>query len=134
MQDQVRATIGVIVGITAAVFMIMCADAVFNLLHPFPETLDYNDREQMNGYMQTVPTGIFVVHVLCYALAAFVGGWVTNKIAQGTRYQPALITGIGFLVLCIFNMVMLWHPVWVWVLSIPLYLVAAWYGGKFSKG
>jgi len=129
--DQVRATIGVIVGLTAAVFAIMCVDALFGLMHPFPEGLDYTDLEKMNAYMKTTPHSIFTVHIIGYAIAAAFAGFVTNKIAESTRYRPAIITGVGFAVMCLANMINLWHPTWVWIVSVPVYLAAAWFGGRF---
>ena len=130
--EKVRSIVAVIIGLTAAIVVVMFVDYFSSRLHGGMEGIDYNDKAAMKEFMQSLSVGLFIFHLAGYALAAAVGAFVTNKMTDGNRYRPFLVTGALFIVLTILNMINIWHPTWFWIASIPLWTAAGWFGGKLA--
>lgn len=95
------------------------------------------DPAAMRAYIQSLPTAAFITLAVVYAIASFAGGFVVTK--MGRRWSEGLtlplIIGILLTIggLLNFFVVVPYHPVWVTVLCMLLYIPMTLLGHKVAK-
>jgi cation transport ATPase len=125
MNPIIRSIVGIIVGIVLAMFVVSGVEYVAYVLFPPPAGLDPRSAEDMPQILAQMPVAAFLVVGLAWALAVFVGGWGTARIARrAPDTHIAIITAV-ILVGAIWNMLRLPHPAWFWVVAIVLILLGA---------
>ena len=125
-----KAFIAILAGMGVGFIVVMFVETMGSFMAPPPKGLDFYNKDLVTAYMQSAPLSMYLLLLTGYGLGAFAGGWVTNLQARGSGYRPALITGVGLMVMGILNLLTLWHPAWFWWVSVPAYLVFAWLGGQ----
>src|SRR5690606_4181733 len=130
--EMLRNIVAVIAGLLVAGAAAMLLEVVVHAIHPPPEDFDLYDRVKLKELMDATPPWVYVAIMLAHLVGTFLGAWLTAAIARG-RWQLGLAMIVGFLLMLggSANMLMIPHPFWAW-LEVPLYLVAAWAGGKFG--
>jgi hypothetical protein len=101
------------------------ADEEDEAVYPSPPGLDFNDAEQVNVFVQSLPLGAFLFVLLGWVLATLLVGWLAAYIA---RTRPLLFGGIvGAVVLCasIADLLLISHPVWFSITAIVAIPVTA---------
>lgn len=131
MNPKLKSILAVVAGMAAAFIVII----LMEMLSPFKpsEGLDFKDPAVLATYMKQQPTTAFIYLLVTYFLAALVGGAITNWVARGTKYRPALVTGFGLFVAGVANLIAIPHPLWFSIISSLLYFVGAWVGGKLAR-
>jgi hypothetical protein len=95
------------------------------------------DPAAMRSYVESLPTQAFVTLAFIYAIASFAGGFIVTKMGQ--RWSPGvtlpLVIGILLLIGGILNffVVVPYHPVWVTVLCLLIYIPFSLLGHKVAK-
>ncbi len=121
---MLRSVIAVIAGIIAAVVMIYAVEAVGNLIHPMPPGMDPNNHEQMEAFLQNMPVSAFLVVLFAWAMGSFTGGFVTAIINKSRTVTPAFLVSIFLLSGGIVELFSMWHPVWMMIAGICLFIPA----------
>jgi zinc transporter ZupT len=101
--------------------------------HQPPKDLDINDKTQLRAWIDTLPLQAFIIVLLSYFLGSVAGGFITNFLANTSKYRPALVTGFGLFVVGVMNLVAIPHPIWFAVVSSLLYFFGAWIGGRLAS-
>ncbi len=125
--------LGLILGLITAGVVIFAVEFLGHLIHPPPVELDYADELAVEGHMRTQPTTAFLLVMLAHVLGVFAGAWVAARIGQSWQLGLAMMIGFIMMLGGIWNLYRFPHPVWMWV-EVPLYLLAAWLGGKAGMG
>jgi hypothetical protein len=84
------------------------------------------------GTGEAVGIGAFVSVLVSWALGAFAGGWVAARLAPSKKIVFGLVIGAFGLVAAIFNMLMIPHPAWVWVVGLAEFIPAAYLGARLA--
>ncbi len=122
--------LAVIVGLLTAFMTVMLIEALGHSIYPPGEMLDYSKPETIENYIRTAPLGAMIFVVIAQVLAAFVGGYVSTKIAPPTTNTPFLITVVLFTVVVIINYLSMPHPMWM-IFATLIGIVIAAYSGYF---
>jgi len=129
MNPKLRAVIAVVAGVVVA-SLVSVAVKIYMNYEP-PADMDFNDSLQMKAWVESFPATTLYYIIAGYAFGAFVGGWLTNKLAQPTHYRPALVTGMALFFYSFVDLATIPHPEWfMWTATVSLVLFA-WLGGLF---
>ena len=127
-----RNVIAVVVGMIAGMAVNM-AFVIMNLaLYPMPEGVNFNDKEGLVEYIETLPLLALLIVLVAHLSQAFVGGWVAARISANRPMFVAMIVGALTLVGGIVNMSDIPLPSWM-LIEMPLYLVVACAAAKFEQ-
>ena len=78
--------------------------------------------------------GALVSVVLARAVGARAGAWVAARVAPGGKIAFGMAIGIVGLLGAVAHMLMIPHPVWLWVVAIAEFLPAAYLGAWLASG
>jgi MFS family permease len=132
-----RKILAVVVAWIAAGAIILIGQMFMASFWPAPSPAVREDAGLMRAYIETLPTAAFVTLAVIYAVASFVGGFVATK--MGRRWSPgptlALIIGVLLFIGGILNffVVLPYHPTWVTILCLLIYIPFAWLGYKVAR-
>lgn len=133
MPAGMRSVLAVIAGLILFVLIVMTwQGTVMPRVYPLPTWVDMNDLESIKKGIAAMPDGAFAALLAGYALATTCAGMVAAAI--GPR-RPMLCAGIvGGLTMLggVMNFATLPHPLWVVIVGVPMYMVAALVGGRLG--
>lgn len=124
--------LAVIAGTFIGWTIVFTGEMIAHLMHAPPAGFDFNDQEAVKQLMASMPASAFLFLVFVWGLSSFGGGLLTALIVKDDWKKLALITGSILLLGAIINMFMVPHPLWVNVLTILIYIPAAYFGGKLA--
>lgn len=132
-----RKILAVVVAWIAAGAIILIGQMFMGSIWAPPTQTIREDPATMRAYVEGLPTQAFVVLAIIYAVASFAGGFIVTK--MGRRVSPGitlpLIIGILLLIGGFLNffVVVPYHPTWVTVLCLLIYVPITLLGHKFAK-
>ena len=130
MNPLLRNVLAVVAGLAAAVAVVAVVEAVSARLFPLPAGLDFTDRAAMAEAIAGLPAGAFVMVVIAWGLAALSGSAVATGVSR--RIGPGYLIGLLLLAAGIANMVMIPHPVWMWIGGIIVILLGTMVGSRLA--
>jgi hypothetical protein len=128
---MVRSVLGVIAGVLAGVVAVILTEAIGHSLFPPPPGLDFKDREALVAAMDKIPVGAKIAVIVAWFLGVFAGAATTSLI--GRRWAPLawLVAAILFAFACQ-TMLMIPHPLWMWVASVVAAIAGAYLAVKLT--
>ncbi len=133
MNPKVRHTLAALLGLVAALVMIVGIEALGSAVYPLPPGLDYSKPEQLRGHMQSMPGGALLFVLAAWVFAAFAGTAVACAIAKAHESRHASFVGGILLAATIMNLVMLPHPTWLVVAAVLGIPTAAFLAGRRAQ-
>ena len=126
--------LGILAGVFASFVAVMLGDGLGHALYPPPAGFDFNNPEMRADFISKSPLSANLALLFGQFLAGFVCAWVCNRVARGSKYQPAPIAIVGLLIAALLNLKMVGgHPVWFWVANVAVIIVGGWLGIRLSK-
>ena len=107
-----RKVFAVVLGVIAAVVVIIAIEALGHSLYPLPAGMDVTDTEAMNAYVMTLPVTALLIVMAAWIVATLVGGLLACIIARETPLIYSAIIGGLVLLGTIINLMSLPHPLW----------------------
>jgi hypothetical protein len=135
MNPRVRGILGIVTGFIAASAVMMVFEGINgHVLYPElgAAAAQVNDPAQMRELMANVPTGAMLVVLAGWAVGAFVGGWVAQRIRRGDPTRTGLILGLLLTAAGVANNLMIPPPLWFWVAGMLVLLPGAWLGARVA--
>lgn len=120
--------LAVLAGIVAGTVAIMIVEGFSHFLYPYPQGMDFADKEAMTAYISSLPVAAKWMVILAWAVGSFVAASVTTLIAKVRQQHLALLVGAILMIFGIFNMASFPHPLWFWVVGIAVFIPFAWLG------
>jgi hypothetical protein len=130
---MMKRTIAVIVGVLAGVVVIALIQSLSHLIYPLPAGVDVNDTEAMKQVISTLPVGAFLFVLLSYAVGSFSGGLVSALIFKPGKYLDSVLIGSILMIMGLFTLLNIPHPLWFWIASLFIYLPMSLLGAKIRK-
>jgi hypothetical protein len=127
-----RRILAIVVGVIVGGIVVFAVESISHLIYPPPTGVDMNDKEAMKAYVAMLPIGALLFVLLAYVLGSLAGGWAAAKFARDSNLRLSMTVGAVLLLFGIMNLVMIPHPLWFAVLSILVFLPAAYLGGKLG--
>jgi len=133
MNTRVRNILGIIAGFIATSAVMMLFEGI-NGHVIYPElgaaAAQVKDAAAMRALMANVPAGAMAVVLLGWAVGAFVGGWVAQRIGRGDAGRAGLMLGLLLTAAGIANNLMIPPPMWFWIAGMLVLLPGAWLGAR----
>jgi len=126
---MLRKILSVIAGILVGGLGIMMIQAISGEIYPWPEGLDYNDKDAFAAFVSTLPVGAFLMVILSYIVGSFFGGMTATAVAK-EKYSSALIVGFALTIAGVMNAMAIPQPMWVSIVSILVFIPFAFFGAK----
>ena len=135
MGKAFRSILAVIAGFVAASIVMMIVEMINgHVLYPeLGNTAEgMTDKEAIKALMASAPIGAFLVVLFGWVLGSLVGGFAAARIGSNAPLAHALILGVLLTLAGIANNLMLPPPMWFWVISLLVFLPAAYAGAKLA--
>lgn len=126
--------LAVAVGAVIAGLVVMLVQSIGHQVYGAVSEADMQDPEAMAELVASMPAGALWFVVASYAAGSFVGGLVAAFIGRSVQLRLALMVGVLFLIAGIMNLVAIPHPLWFSIVSLLVFLPAAWLGGRIGAG
>lgn len=122
--------LAVVIGLVAAMVVVMLGDRIAFSIFPHPADLDFNDPVSVQKMVDGMPIAAHLLLFFNWSVSAFVGGMVTVKLAKSKWQLLCAITGSLLLAANILNMFVIPYPTWLIIITILMYLPVTYLGGK----
>lgn len=134
MKTTLRNILGIVAGVLVGAVVILVVQLVGHQVYPVAGSLDMNDKEAMADFVASLPVGALLIVVVAYAAGSFVGGALAAFIGSGAKVRHALVVGAFLLISGVMNLVSIPHPVWFSIVTVLVFIPAAWLGGRMVAG
>ena len=105
----------VVAGLLTGWVVIFLLEMVNHQFYPPPVGLDYQDKEVVTAFMQSLPTGAFVLLLVAWMIGALAGGAVGAWVNPQAWRNTAIIVGVILALGSIINMTLIPHPTWLMI-------------------
>ena len=101
---------------------------------PFPQELDWTNKQDMSVYFKGLPDAAFIMIIASHAVATFVGGLISALIAKSGRMSSGIIAGAILFAFILAVNFTFEFPVVYLTTDTLLTAIAAFLGAIFGKG
>ncbi len=131
-----RRFLGIVIGLIVGYLVISGVQMLGHMFYIPPagiEGLEFDELSKiLSNYIKEAPTGALLFVVLSHVLGTFIGVITAMIISQGYKISGSIVGGI-FLILTIFILFMLPHPIWMVIIDILAVLGVTFVGLKLVK-
>ncbi len=127
-----RNILSVMVGVILAFVLVAVIETSGHLVFPPPEGMDPSDPESIAAAMEEIPAVALLPVLIAWAVGSFGGAFLAARLAGSSKTTCALIVGVLVMAAGIFNLVAIPHPLWFTVVSLLVFLPAAYLGGRLA--
>lgn len=133
MNIVIRNILAVIAGIILGSIVNMAIIYVSGFVIPPPDGVDVTNMEGLLESMHLFEPKHFLMPFLAHALGAFVGAFLTARIAATRKLLLGMVIGAVFLIGGIINVVLLPSPLWFNITDLALaYIPMSYIGAKLG--
>lgn len=125
--------LAVFAGCLAAMAAMVTIETMGHVLFPPPPGIDLTRPGSMVEVMKAMPAAAFLPVLIGWGMGTLIGSSVAAKLAPGWKLGNGLIVGGLLLAASVANMLMLPHPIWVWVVGLAVFPAAALVGGMLGS-
>ncbi len=127
-----RNVLAIVGGVLIGTVVIFVVQSISHQIYPVASDIDYNDKEAMRSFVAGLPVGALLMVIASYVCGSFVAGMISAWVGRGARVRHALVAGVLLLLAGIMNLVSIPHPLWFSVVTVLVFIPAAWAGGKLA--
>jgi hypothetical protein len=127
--------VAVMLGLLTGFVIVGLGEIASHMIFPLPPgvEMDPHKPETFEAVLKAMPFGALAAVVLSWTLGTFAGAWVAAKLAPVSKMAFGLTIGGGFVLTTLATLLMIPHPVWMWVTGLGLPLPAAYLGAWLAK-
>jgi hypothetical protein len=114
----IRKILAVVLGVVAAVVLIVVGETFGHSVYPAPPDLDVDDVEALRAYVTGAPIGASLLVMGAWLVATLGGGLLACFISRETPLIYSAIVGGLVLVGTIINLMSIPHPLWFSITSV----------------
>jgi hypothetical protein len=130
---MLRSILAIIVGVSAGFVTVIAGDYLIHFMEPPPADMKPGDSAAFAAYIDSIPFFVLLVMQVVWLGSSFLGGFAASAVDKPNWRRSTMITGLLLFAAAAVNMVMIDHPVWMWVVSLMLYPPFAWVGGGLAQ-
>lgn len=124
MIAALRSISAVILGFIAGFLVFVAAWYASLRIFPLPPGAEFLDAGSLDAARASRPTGATIIILAGLVLGTFIASFVATKFAEDMKSLYGLILGLVFLAEGIVKMREIPHPVWFWIVGVPLLVIA----------
>ena len=110
----VRSIAAIVVGLVAAIVIVVITEMLTLSLHPFPEGADTSDQTVVNSHVANFPHWVLLIAAVGWLLTAFVGAWIATRLGHNRHPAHGYLVGTLLFLAAALNMILLWSPYQDW--------------------
>jgi hypothetical protein len=124
-----RKILGVVLGLCAAITVVLIFQSLGHKMWPIPSGVDFRDREAVETLVRNAPVGALLWVALSYFLGTLAGAYMALKVARDpwTSWPAVAIEGV-LLAMAVMNLMALPHPGWFWIVALVSFPLGAFSG------
>ena len=126
-----RMLMGIIAGIVVAFLCIFAVEYIGHSLYPPPAGLDLSNPADQARLMAAMPATAKAFVLIAWFVGALAGAWTANRISG--RSLAGWVVALLVIAGGVATMLMIPHPIWMWVGGILLPLLAGWIADRMSS-
>ena len=130
---KARNLLSTLCGVIATMIIIIIGEFVSAIINPLPPGVSMQNPVVMKAFVANAPASLHITILIIYAIACFIGGWVTASIALEKKMNKAIILGCIFMIVGLYNLASLSHPTWVIIAGVFAFLPFAYLGGVIAS-
>ena len=115
---MIKNVIANIVGIFCAMLVISTVEWLSHLIFPVPSEYNLQIVDSLKQYLATRSAGELLLVPIGWAMGSFIGGLATSLYHPAKKIRNTMIVSCILMTLGIFNMVMIPHPLWFWIIGV----------------
>jgi hypothetical protein len=124
MIAALRSISAVLLGFTAGFLVFVGTWYASIRIFPLPQTADFLDAASLDAARASRPVGAMIVVLAGLVLGTFAASFVATKFAEDMKSLYGLLLGLVFLAEGIVKMREIPHPLWFWIVGVPLLVIA----------
>jgi hypothetical protein len=132
MKSFIRSILSIVAGVIVAGLFIVGIETIGQRMYPPPPGLDLKNPEVLREMVRAMPLAAIGSVLLAWVIGALAGAWVAARIAMQWQIGHAGVISAIVLAGAVANMLMIPHPVWMWVGALVLIPLAAYVGGRWA--
>ena len=113
-----RIIVAIVAGVIVAVVVVFAVESLGHAIFPPPETIDFNDPEQLSGLVASIPIEALLFVPLAWFLGSFSGGVLAVMIAREQALLLASIVAAFILAGAVATLMAIPHPLWLVITGI----------------
>ena len=125
--------LSIVAGVVVGFVIVFIGDATTHALSPIPANLNVADKTSIANYISSIPLYVMVIMAIFWLLSAFTGALLAARINRSEWKNTALITGSFLMAASVLNLILIPHPLWMWLVVIIGYLPVALLAGYLIK-
>ena len=135
MVAMIRSVVPVLAGLVVAFSGVAGGEFLGQKLFPVPPDVDLSTPAAIKTDMEQgmSPTGALASVLLSWGFATVVGSYLAALFAPRAKLTHGMVVGAIFLAATIANLMLLPHPLWMWVLGVAEILPAAYLGSWLAQ-
>jgi hypothetical protein len=126
----VRSIVAILVGLFVAVITLSLFEYVSAMVFPLPPGIDPTDAEALRSVVGQIPFPAYLIILLGWSVAAFVGAWLAGRMAGRASLLHGLIEAVLLLTAGVTNLFMIPHPIWVTILGLAAFVGLGYAGAR----
>lgn len=123
----------VFAGLVVASIVMMIFEFANSYLYPLPSDLDWMDTAAVQAFTASLPWTAYILVLLGWIVGSFKGGWVATRLSGDTQYRTAFALGIILTLAGIWNVILIGHPLFFSIISIPQFLIFTYLGYLYFR-
>src|SRR4051812_5085228 len=112
----------VVVGAMAAMMLINLGEYFISRQYHVMDGIDVKNTSLVEAAIRDMPVTVFVLLLVNYSIASFLGGVIAALIAGRTVMRPSVIVGIVLTLAGLYNVLSLRHPLWFTIVNLFVYV------------
>lgn len=125
---MIKNILAVFAGLATAFVIIFVFEAIGHIIYPPPPEIDLSNSDHVRQLIESMPVGALIIVIIAWAIGSFAGGVVSSIVAISHKTMLAIIVGALITVSAFINLMMVYHPAWMWVCGLLAGIPFAWWG------
>ncbi len=114
-----------VVGLMTAMLLVWLIELIGHAVYPPPVDIDFSDPEAVRAYTAALPVAAVLFVGVAWVIGTFVGVSVACRIGRAKPVIYAVLVGGFVLAGAITMLIIIPHPLWFSVVSLPAIIAAA---------
>lgn len=114
--------LSIVAGVVVGFVIVFIGDATTHALSPIPANLNVTDKSAIANYISSIPLYVMIIMAIFWLFSTFIAAMLAARINRSEWKNTALITGSILMAASILNLMLIPHPLWMWLVVIIGYL------------
>jgi hypothetical protein len=116
--------VSIVVGVVSAALVIIALNTFLGRVFPVPGLNPLQPVEELRSQVAALPRTSWILLLVAYAFASFVGGLAASLTAGRILARPALVTGLILMIAGTYGVMVVYQPLWFRAVSFLTYPMA----------